>query len=421
MDRISEIFLETLKCALKNEEYSGKAQITEPELKAVLELAGNQKLFAMILNHLHDAPAASQLHPALYMNYRQEMFQEVTGQVIRTEKFLRLYKELAAAGIHAIVVKGIVCRDLYSQPDERSSGDEDVFIPDEEFESCHSLLLKNGLQLEGSPEHVLEEHEIPYIDPITNLRIELHKQLFPPASEAYGEFNTFFLKAHEKAAHIQLRHSDDSSQEISVLTLDATDNLLYMILHALKHFFHGGFGIRQVCDMALWANAYSSNVHWNDLLRECREVRADVFAGALLKIGEKYLTLDPEKAQLTPEWRSIMADIDEQDLLEDLLDSGIYGGSTMSRKHSSNITLDAVAADKHGKETHGLLATVFPSANKLEKRYVYLRKAPWLLPVAWIQRIFVFYRERSEANNAVETLKIGKNRIKILQEYGVIR
>ncbi len=102
------------------------------------------------------------------------------------------------------------------------------------------------------------------------------------------------------------------------------------------------------------------------------------FAAALFAIGEKYLTFDPEKAHYPKVWQGIC--VDETDMLMDLLDSGIYGNANMSRKHSSNMTLDAVAADKNGKKAgNTVLKSLFPSAKKLEGRYPYLKKHPILL------------------------------------------
>ena len=86
---------------------------------------------------------------------------------------------------------------------------------------------------------------------------------------------------------------------------------------------------------------------WIRILRQCREIHADVFTAALFRIGQKYLTFDPVLAGYPKEWQEIQ--VDEQLMLDDLLDAGIYGDGTMSRKHSSNITLNAVSAQKQGK------------------------------------------------------------------------
>ena len=92
----------------------------------------------------------------------------------------------------------------------------------------------------------------------------------------------------------------------------------YLICHAFKHFLHSGFGIRQVCDIILFANAYGDAIDWERVLKQCREIQADLFAAALFGIGEKYLTFDPERAHYTESWREIQ--VDETDEIIDDID-----------------------------------------------------------------------------------------------------
>ena len=112
-------------------------------------------------------------------------------------------------------------------------------------------------------------------------------------------------------------------------------------------------------------------------------------------------------------------------MLADLLDSGVYGDATMSRKHSSTMTLNAVAADRRGRKAgRHLLRTLFPGRSTLVGRYPFLRTKPWLLPVAWVRRIAHYAAERRGAgtdNRAAESLRIGSGRVELLRRYGIIK
>lgn len=70
-----------------------------------------------------------------------------------------------------------------------------------------------------------------------------------------------------------------------------------------------------------------------------------------------------------------------------------------------------------------LLSSLFPSIQKLESRYSYLKKYPYFLPVAWCQRIWNYSKEIKETkdNNAVDALKIGNERIELMRQYGIIK
>ena len=109
-----------------------------------------------------------------------------------------------------------------------------------------------------------------------------------------------------------------------------------------------------------------------------------------------------------------------QDLLLDLLQGGIYGDSSMERKHSSNITLQAAAAGK--KDTIGSFrASLFPNRNYMEGKYPWLGGKPWLLPAAWIQRGFKYllHLNKNRGNSASDALRIGEQRSRLLRKYDI--
>ena len=133
------------------------------------------------------------------------------------------------------------------------------------------------------------------------------------------------------------------------------------------------------------------------------------------------MTFDPVLAGYPKEWQEIQ--VDEQLMLDDLLDAGIYGDGTMSRKHSSNITLNAVSAQKQGKKAeHSVLKTLFPPAKSMERRYPYLKKYPMLLPVAWVSRILKYRKEisKSQNNDAAQAVAIGNRRVELLKQYKIL-
>ena len=114
-------------------------------------------------------------------------------------------------------------------------------------------------------------------------------------------------------------------------------------------------------------------------------------------------------------WQSIL--VNEDQLLEDILDSGIYGSAQKDRVHSSNITLEAVSSRNQGKQSATLLQSVFPSLEVMERKYPYLRGKPLLLPIAWTDRILKYSRSTA---SAADTIRIGKERVELLKKYGVL-
>ncbi len=408
MNRTYGLFLQAVRSALRNEPLAAK--LTPDELGTLLDLAQEHHVLPMIYETIHTHPAVAAADPALIEQVRRFTIHSVMGQAVKTVDFLKLSEHLRQNGVRALVVKGIVCRSLYPMPDHRNSGDEDLLCGEEQFSQCHKAMLSFGMEPADSS---LESYEVPYAKPDSPLYIELHKTLFARNSDVFNDYNRFFENVFQRSVDVEIRG-------MKVATLCPTDHLLYLIIHAYKHFLHSGFGIRQVCDIALFANAWGNEIDWDYVHQCCHSIRADKFAKALFQIGENYLVFSREKSRISQVWTDMV--VDEVPLLEDLLEGGIYGSADHNRVHTSNMTINAVAAQKKGqKNSNNVLRTLFPSARSLENQYRYLRRHKYLLPVAWTSRIVSFAKKSIVSPEAPsEVLRTGSKRVELLRQYDII-
>ena len=412
---VNERMLEALRCFLNGMKVTWEDGMSADDWRSFFRLCQYHQILPMIYDTVYDCPA--------FAAFPQQEMQAVKGQVIRqvmvqsrkTEEFLLLYKKLLGEGLTPLVVKGIICRNMYREPDYRCSGDEDVLIPKEQFGKCSELFLANGMKMLNPEADPQKEGEVPYYKAGGALHIELHKELFASESEAYGDLNGLFEGVFERAIQEEV-------QGVKIYTMSHTDHLLYLILHSFKHFLHSGFGIRQVCDIVLYAETYGADIDWNYILESCRGIHADVFAASLFDIGRKKLNFDPERTNYPESWKRLEAD--GTDLLEDLLAGGVFGDSSMSRKHSSNITLQAVTEAKKGKKAgKSLLYSLFPDRRYMEKNYAYLKSYPFLLPAAWASRIRKYLKETKQVsgNEVRASIEIGNRRVDLMKKYKIIQ
>lgn len=408
MEKRQELFLSIIRAAIWGQSAREPEELTGQDCEALLTLAQDHRILPLFYEAVHTWDAFRLLPQA--EQTRQLVRRQVMAQTLRTSGFAQLNEQLRQAGLKPLVVKGIVCRSLYPHPDHRPSGDEDVWIGPQELESCRAKLEELGLEAgagDGS-------YEIPYRKPGSALYIELHSTLFPPDSRAYGAFNRFFRDARQRAVLLETAGG-------AFWTMEPTDHLLYLLLHAFKHFVHSGFGIRQLCDIVLFASRYGREIQWQRVVEGCRQARAERFAVALFSIGEAYLGFDPAVACYPAQWHTMSVDIGP--MLEDLLSGGLYGDNTRSRLHSSRITLDAAAAAMGGKKPRArMLPVLFPPARSLWGRYPYLKEKPWLLPVAWCSRLARYHaRTHGDPDNSpAQALRIGKSRVALLRQYEII-
>lgn len=108
-------------------------------------------------------------------------------------------------------------------------------------------------------------------------------------------------------------------------------------------------------------------------------------------------------------------------LLHDSLCGGVYGSNDLTRLHSSTVTLNAVKSSRKGRKST-VLRTIFPEKAYLESRYPYLKKRPYLLPVAWAQRLVHYAGEKKTGadSSASGSIKLAKERIELMKRYGVM-
>ena len=368
---------------------------------AIFTLANQQKLLPILFEAVRKMPAAEE-NVALFAVTKQQVIGQVLNQTMRSAEFSDLYHKLRSAGLHPIVVKGQLCSRLYPLKDHRISADDDLLIPDGEFMACHEQLLTNGLTTDTPVDELATADEVSYTKNGSPLYIELHRHLFDSAEDAHDELNHFFTDINPVETD-------------GFLAMPPHEHLLYLILHAYKHFVRSGIGARQFCDIGLWARAYHGEIDWQRLREQCESVHAATFAAAAFHIAGDYLGIEFD---LPAPWDG---SIDVEPLLHDSLCGGVYGSNDLTRLHSSTVTLNAVKASRTGEKS-SVLSTVFPKREYLERRYPYLKKRPYLLPVAWVQRIAHYASEKQSGagSSASGSIKLAKERIELMKRYDII-
>ena len=390
-------FLHIAKAAISG----GDLPAEKADWPAIFTLANQQKLLPILFEAVRKMPTAEE-NVALFAVTKQQVIGQVLNQTMRSAEFSDLYHKLRSAGLHPIVVKGQLCSRLYPQTDHRISADDDLLIPDGEFMAYHEQLLTNGLTTDTPADELASADEVSYTKKGSLLYIELHRHLFDSSEDAHDDLNHFF-------ADLNPVETD------GLLAMPPHEHLLYLLLHAYKHFVRSGIGLRQFCDIGLWARAYHAEIDWQRLHEQCGSVHAATFAAAAFHIAGDYLGIEFD---LPMPWD---ASIDVEPLLHDTLCGGVYGSNDLTRLHSSTVTLNAVKASRTGEKS-SVLSTVFPKREYLERRYPYLKKRPYLLPVAWVQRIAHYASEKQAGtdNSASGSIKLGKERIELMKRYGIM-
>lgn len=412
MEKVNLQFLDLLKSSLNNDIYEG-GDIDSQDLKQIYNLAQMHHVVPMIYGVLHNEEFFKNADENFKMMFKQVAFRLVVSQIQRSNRFLELYKILKEKNIEAIVFKGIIFRNMYNNPDDRMSSDEDILVKKEDYEKLKDILCGEGLEFIEK-----EGNECAYLCRNTGLCIEVSTSLFSHESKAYGHLNRLFDDIFEKSITINI-------DGVDIKTLSHEQHLIYIVFHNMKHFLHGGFGIRQVADFSKYIETYGQFIDWENFWSDLRILNYDTFALNLIDISLKYLGFDYTKAIYPKGVRDFNIIINSKDyyinsddLISDILSAGVFGGSTKERKHTALMTLNAVEDQKNGNR----FKAIFPSVDYLKGNYTYLQKHPILLPIAWTQRIFSYIkRNKNNTTSYINTMELGKQRIELLKEYKIIK
>ena len=402
-------FLSLLKSSLKNEKYDGE-KIDFEDLVYIYKMSEIHHVVPMIYNAAYNEDFFKDCDANFQAMFKSSAFRYIFSQIQRTNHFLEVYKKLSEKNIKILVFKGIIFRNMYNNPDDRISSDEDILIKKEDYEKVKEFFLSEGF------EFIDKGEECAYFSKSTGLCIEVSTSLFSHESKAYGHLNKLFEDVFEKSIKINI-------DKIDILTLSHEQHLIYIVFHNMKHFLTGGFGIRQVADFSKYIETYGEYINWEKFWSDLKDLNYDTFALNLIEISLKYLGFNNDKITYPDNITSFdelknsqKYYINSESLINDILDAGVFGASTMDRKHTALMTLDAV----EDKKKSNRLKAVFPNVNYLKDNYTYLQKYPILLPVAWGQRI-LSYLKKNKTSSYINTMELGKQRIELLKEYKIIK
>lgn len=377
----------------------------DTDVAEVLKLAMEQNVLPLVFEALSGRPDTQAL--AEFAAYKRETMMTVMGQMQRTQLFLQLYRAFDAAGLHPLVMKGIVCRALYGQwGDHRPSGDEDILIRPADFARVQAVFMQQGYAcaLEDVDESKLAlVQEVSFVHPM-GLHVEVHINPMGHENSLRRQMNGYFTAVFDRAIALVCEGE-------TVHAMSHTDHFLFLVCHALRHFTASGFGLRQVLDILLYAEKYGAEMDWDYLKKTMEEIGALTFCADMMALGNEYLGFD---------LKEIAPSVCPEEMLRDLLLSGAYGNGTQEQVASGFVT--GTAMEMHGATARGTLRKLLPTLEEMERRYPGMGGKWWLYPVCWVRLAvhFVMYRGKKVSEQSDESMQIARRRMDLMKKYDIL-
>lgn len=306
-----------------------------------------------------------------YMNKKYRFFDEDTSgilnrfyytviseNVVRYEKFKVLSKILTQNGIEHMPVKGLYLTELYPVKELRTFGDIDVLIHKKDRERSDGLMRELGYKIKNDWEPTYS-----YIK--GNEYYEFHSNLFDTQLKNFPDMSAYFENAWDYA----------EKRDGLCFEPKKEFHFIYVICHTAKHLSTSGAGIRMYLDTALFIKKYNDELDWDYIKKEFEKLGLLRFFNTVLTACEKWFCI------------TARCDFDRTDdecteaLLNYTLEADLYG------KMRDNTVAKLRTKNKPSKISH-IVKMFFPPKSQIEQRYTFLKKMPFLLPIAWIVRFF---------------------------------
>ena len=328
-------------------------------------------------------------------NVKQSLFEEynctLTMSINRDEHMKRLIEVLNSNGIDHLLFKGYVVKDLYTIPELRTFGDIDFAIRLDDRKKCDTLMRHQGYQLEADWEPVYS-----YKDGLEYY--EVHTEIIDSNLNNKCDYIAYFRDFWQHALRI----------DQNTFSLSPEYHLIFLLMHIVKHLYGSGAGIRMYLDIAFYINKYRNQIDWKHFSQEIDFLHISTFINVALCAVEKWFRIE------SPISLHETNDVFLNQFLTFTLNGGVFGFDDKPASHS---LLRKNTDEKGVRRFRAFLSRAFPSAKTIEVRYTYLQNKHWLLPIAWVHRLFK--KERSVAEyvkSSKELFLTDKDDILKLQE-----
>ena len=268
---------------------------------------------------------------------------------LKHEQLITIESMFEREQIPYLLFKGCIVRDVYPVPELRTYGDIDLLIHPQDRDRVHECFLKNGFICTENWEPVYGYQKSQSI-------YEGHIELLDTQVAGCNEFFKNSVWDNAKADNYRYTFHDEY-------------HFVYLMTHLAKHVKGSGAGVRMILDLALMIEKLDLDYNWIEA--SLKTMGLTSFSNYTFGFLSQYLDCHVPIKYEIPEDLSIF--------MEYIMQAGTFGHDGRDMGVSS---LKESDSSKYVQ----IVRYIFPKAKTIDARYTYLKKRPYLLPVAWVHR-----------------------------------
>lgn len=230
----------------------------------IYDLAAGQSVVGLLaagLEHVNDVKPPQ----TFVLNIVGETLQIEQRNKEMNDFIALLIARLQNEGISALLVKGQGIAQCYERPMWRSSGDIDLLLDRNNYESAKKSL--KPLAVEVEKENVSKLHCSLNID---SWIVELHGTMRSGISQGFDQMIDKVQADTFENKRIREWHNGKTNVPLP----DINNDIIFVFTHILQHYFWGGIGLRQICDWCRLLWTYHSSIDVDLLEARLTEMKA---------------------------------------------------------------------------------------------------------------------------------------------------
>lgn len=356
----------------------------------IYELAKIHNLIVITFSAINDLPENLRPPKEIYNKMKKQFFLQIRCNTSIENHAKKIIDVFNQQKIEHILMKGYLLKTYYPSPEYRSMSDVDILIKDKDRDKSHDIMQRLGYKNNTKGVTVWDyKKSVSFV--------EIHTVLLNKEFKDDVDFKDYFSNVWQNIKKLDADYS---------YMLEEQYNLIYLLVHAAKHFHNCGCGVRMIMDIAVYINKFRDILDWEYIWNEVEKLDLKLFTQNILVLCNKWFD-----TKINFEY-----EIDEEfydKLCESILLGGTFGFNNSNfriaqiRNESKNNTKNRTTSLKNIFKD-----MFFPPYEELIKydRYAFLRGRKCLIGFVWIYR--GIYQIKSRGINSIKyilsILKSGK-------------
>lgn len=366
MNCSQEYFLDLLSSKINGKKVN--ATVSGINWDEIYKLANIHSLVAIIFSAINDLPRDCRPPEEIYNKMKKRFFLQIQRNTSIENYAKKLIEVFNQEKIDHIIMKGYILKNYYPSPEYRSMSDVDILIKDKDRDKSHHIMQRLGYKNNTKGVTVWD-----YVKNVSF--IEIHTVLFNKEFKDDVDFKEYFSNVWQNTKKFDSEYS---------YMLNEQYNLIYLLVHAAKHFHNCGCGVRMIMDIAVYINKFGDILDWEYIWNELDKLDLKLFTQNILVLCNKWFNTEIDfEYKIEPEF------------YDKLCESILLGGTFGFENSNSRIAMIRNEV-KDNKKSHKRVMIkmfkemFFPSYNELIKRdrYSFLKNRKYLIGFAWIDRWF---------------------------------